>query len=267
MTRTSDIEVIAHRGFSALHPESTRAAYRAAIELARRTRHPVELEADVHFSADDQLVVLHDLGLRRTGGRPDLAETLTVAQLKKVDFGRWKVSVATPEQRELITFAELLEMVVEARDEGVPVGLAVETKHPTRRGTEVDRRALQQLAELGWTEPGSPVRMISFNPDAVTLVGTLAPGLRRSLLVEKELGVWSDGHLPDGVDTVGVDHRLARRNLDWVDRLLSRGHHLHLWTVNDADEMAYWLDRGATGLTTDHPDRALAVVHGGGHVL
>ncbi|SDD16400.1 glycerophosphodiester phosphodiesterase [Auraticoccus monumenti] len=262
MTGQAAIEVVAHRGSSAVHPESTRAAYRAAVELARRTGHRVELEGDVHFSADDQLVVLHDLTLRRTGGRPDAVAELTVAELKQVDVGSWKVPDPTPEQRELITFAELLDLVAGARDEGVDVGLAVETKHPTARGLDVDRRALEQLADRGWTRPGAPVRMISFEPRAVALAGKLAPALRRSLLVEKDLGPWADGHLPEGVDTVGVDHRLAERHPGWVDRLLARGHRLHLWTVNDTEAMRRWLDRGATGLTTDHPDRALAVVHG-----
>lgn len=262
MTGQAPIEVVAHRGFSAVHPESTRAAYLAAIEVARRTGRRVELEGDVHFSADDQLVVLHDLTLRRTGGRLEAAAALTVAQLKQVDVGSWKLGDPTPEQRELITFAELLELVAAARAEGVDVGLAVETKHPTDRGLDVDRRALEQLAGHGWTGPGAPVRMISFEPRAVALVGELAPALRRSLLVEKELGPWADGHLPDGVDTVGVDHRLAGQHPGWVDRLLARGHRLHLWTVNDPADMTRWLGRGATGLTTDHPDRALAAVHG-----
>lgn len=262
MTGQAPIEVVAHRGASAAHPESTRAAYLAAIEVARRTGRRLELEGDVHFSADDQLVVLHDLTLQRTGGRPQAAAELTVAELKQVDVGSWKVADPTPEQRELITFAELLQLVSDARAEGVDVGLAVETKHPTARGLDVDRRALEQLADHGWTGPGAPVRMISFEPRAVELVGELAPALRRSLLVEKDLGPWGDGHLPEGVDTVGVDHRLAARHPGWVDRLLSRGHRLHLWTVNDHADLVRWLGRGATGLTTDHPDRALAVVHG-----
>lgn len=256
------VEVIAHRGFSGEHPEGSRAAYLAAIDVARRTGHRLELEGDVHFSADDQLVVLHDLTLRRTGGRPDHVGDLTVAELKTVDVGRWKVASPTPAQREVITFAELLDLTEQARAEGVDVGLAVETKHPTPRGLDVDRRAVAQLAERGWTAAGSPVRLISFDPEAVALFGELAPALPRSLLIEKQLGPWADGHLPDGVDTVGVDHRLAAEHPDWVRALLDRGHRLHLWTVNDARAMREWVDRGATGLTTDHPDIALQVVHG-----
>ena len=51
----------------------TKAAYQAAIEWAYETEIPLGLECDVHFSADDELICLHDLTLDRTstssGGR------------------------------------------------------------------------------------------------------------------------------------------------------------------------------------------------------
>lgn len=253
------IEVIAHRGFSSLHPESTRAAYLAAIDLARTQRARLALECDVHFSADHQLIVLHDLTCRRTGGRPDAAAELTVEQLKKVDFGRWKVAVPTRDQRELLTFDELVELVVDARHAGVDIELAIETKHPNPSGRQVDDAVIEVLRAHDWTGADAPARVISFDPEAVTHVRAALPDLRISFLIEKELGEWADGHLPDGIDTVGIDHRLAANEPDWVARLFERGHRLHLWTVNESDEMAGWIRRGATGITTDHPDRALAV--------
>lgn len=96
-------------------------------------------------------------------------------------------------------------------------------------------------------------------PKAVELYVAEVPLLRRSLLIEKTLGRWAKGVLPDGVDTVGVDHRLAANHPEFVEALLSRGHRLHLWTVNDAAQMAEWIRTGATGITTDHPDVALQV--------
>ena len=44
----------------------TKAAYQAAIEWAYETEIPLGLECDVHFSADDELICLHDLTLDRT---------------------------------------------------------------------------------------------------------------------------------------------------------------------------------------------------------
>ena len=62
--------IVAHRGFSGRQPEMTRAAYRAAIDWSAKTGIELGLECDVHFSADDQLICLHDLSVKRTSTQP-----------------------------------------------------------------------------------------------------------------------------------------------------------------------------------------------------
>ena len=53
--------MIAHRGASAYAPENTLAAFELAVEQGADM-----LEFDVHLSADDQPVVIHDETLGRT---------------------------------------------------------------------------------------------------------------------------------------------------------------------------------------------------------
>jgi glycerophosphoryl diester phosphodiesterase len=98
--------LIAHRGFSSRHPEMTRAAYQAAIDWVYETEIPLGLECDVHFSADDELICLHDLTLDRTSTSSGPAYQRTVAELKQVDFGSRMVPDPEPEQRELVTLRE-----------------------------------------------------------------------------------------------------------------------------------------------------------------
>ena len=100
--------LIAHRGFSSRHPEMTRAAYQAAIDWAYETEIPLGLECDVHFSADDELICLHDLTLDRTSTSSGPASERTVAELKQVDFGSRTVPDPAPEERELVTLRELM---------------------------------------------------------------------------------------------------------------------------------------------------------------
>ena len=81
-----------------------------------------------------------------------------------------------PEQRELVTLRELMIMVRDARQDHVPVSLAIETKHPNDRGREVEERVAAMLAEFGWDHPGAPVRLLSFSVKAVRRFGWLLPG-------------------------------------------------------------------------------------------
>ena len=55
-----------------------------------------------------------------------------------------------PERSEVITLEQLLELVVDA---GRPVGLAIETKHPTRYAGLVEERLVEVLAHYGLTRP------------------------------------------------------------------------------------------------------------------
>ena len=131
----------------------TRAAYREAIDWSAGTRVELGLECDVHFSADDQLICLHDLTVDRTATSSGYAFGFTVAELKRLDFGSRRFPRPTAEQCELVTLLELMIMVRDARALGVPVRLVIETKHPNRRGFAVERRVAAMLADFGWDRP------------------------------------------------------------------------------------------------------------------
>ena len=150
------VMIYAHRGYSAKEPEMTRAAYRAAIAWAERTGSPLGLETDVHFSADGQLICLHDLSVDRTSTSTGRAYERTLAELQTLDFGSWKVRRPTEEQRTLIGLAELLELTAGARRRGVDVSLAIETKHPNPRTTEVEDAVAALLAPVRLDRPRLP---------------------------------------------------------------------------------------------------------------
>ena len=77
-------EVVCHRGINKLAPENTLEAARLVFEQGFDW-----LELDVHQTADDQLVVIHDGELERTtNGRGSVADK-TLAQLRALDAGRW----------------------------------------------------------------------------------------------------------------------------------------------------------------------------------
>jgi len=252
--------IYAHRGYAAKEPEMTRAAYLAAIAWAERTATPLGLECDVHFSRDGQLICLHDLSVDRTSTSSGLAYERTLAELRDLDFGSWKVRRPSADQRTLITLAELLELTAAARDRGVAVSLAIETKHPNPRAIEVEDGVAALLDPYGWTAAGSPVRIISFYLPGLDRAAEVMPDLPRTLLIELDLGEWRDGHLPDGVGAVGPSYPLLRDDPGFITRSLDRGHELHVWTVNHPGDIAWCLTRGVTGITTDDPAVAAAAV-------
>ncbi len=78
------VEVIAHRGFSAVAPENTLAAFDAAVQAGADA-----IEFDVHAAGDGTPVVFHDAMLSRTTNGVGPIRRRTLEQLKKLDAGSW----------------------------------------------------------------------------------------------------------------------------------------------------------------------------------
>ncbi len=79
-----NILIVAHRGFKAKYPENTMAAFTAAADCGA----PM-IEFDVHLSADDQLVIIHDDTLNRTTNGKGAVQSHSLADLLALDAGSW----------------------------------------------------------------------------------------------------------------------------------------------------------------------------------
>ncbi len=79
-----NVAVIAHRGSSMVAPENTLSAIRQALEDGADA-----VELDVRLSADNQVLLYHDRSLARLTGDRREFDSLTRAELSKVDVGSW----------------------------------------------------------------------------------------------------------------------------------------------------------------------------------
>jgi glycerophosphoryl diester phosphodiesterase len=76
---------IAHRGVVQEAPENTWPAIAKAIELGCALA-----EIDLRYSADGEVVLVHDATLERTTNGSGLVRDKTLAQLQQLDAGAWK---------------------------------------------------------------------------------------------------------------------------------------------------------------------------------
>ena len=70
--------IIGHRGAKGIAPENSLSGFKKAVELGTDA-----VELDVHLSKDNQLVVFHDMDLKRLTGQKILIKQLTFRELKK----------------------------------------------------------------------------------------------------------------------------------------------------------------------------------------
>ncbi|MGW2645015.1 glycerophosphodiester phosphodiesterase [Streptomyces sp. NPDC001393] len=266
--RQRSVQVVAHRGASEDAPEHTLAAYKKAIEDGADA-----LECDVRLTADGHLVCVHDRRVNRTSNGRGAVSALELADLAALDFGSWKTRESwrgrdeepdwehRPEDRKetsVLTLERLLELVADA---GRRVELAIETKHPTRWAGQVEERLLTLLKRFGLDAPASAaesqVRVMSFSARSLHRVRAAAPTLPTVYLVQFLTPRLRDGRLPAGVRIAGPSIRIVRNNPAYVERLQRAGHQVHVWTVNEPEDVDLCVELGIDAIITNRPRAVL----------
>lgn len=260
-------QVVAHRGASDDAPEHTLAAYKKAIEDGADA-----LECDVRLTADGHLVCVHDRRVNRTSNGRGAVSTLELADLAALDFGSWKLRADAEEPAEapdwtenpdradtsVLTLERLLELVADA---GRPVELAIETKHPTRWAGQVEERLLLLLKRFGLDAPPpegpSPVRIMSFSARSLHRVRAAAPTVPTVYLMQFVSPRLRDGRLPRGVGIAGPGIRIVRNHPAYIERLKRAGNQVHVWTVNEPEDVDLCVELGVDAIITNRPRAVL----------
>jgi glycerophosphoryl diester phosphodiesterase len=235
--RTTE-EVQAHRGASAVAPENTIAAFRAA-----RDQGATWVELDVALLADGTPVVIHDVTLDRTTTGKGSLGAIVAADLAAIDAGGW----FAPEFRgeKLSTLPEVLAALG-----ALGLNVNVEIKQ------HAHHKSLTQLAEtvhncLRDRPPGVRVMISSFDADCLKAMHRLDPDYELAMLWSELPSDWLDqvGAIP--ANAIHLNYRALTFGV--LDRARERGVTVRTWTCNDPSQMAPFWDAGLGGVITDDP--------------
>ncbi|MBT2556904.1 glycerophosphodiester phosphodiesterase [Hymenobacter sp. ISL-91] len=268
-------EVHGHRGCRGLRPENTLPAFREALRLGVDA-----VELDVVVSADRQVVVSHEPWMsaaicRLPSGEPIVpAEAhqhnlyqMPYARIREYDCGLTR-HPGFPEQQPTQAAKPLLREVVAdlenlARQLGRgPVKYSVEIKsEPAHDGLFQPPPAqllALVLAELQMLQIMPRTTLLCFDKRILQLARAAVPTLPLCLLIEDALPLAEHlaalGFTPA---VVGPDFRLLTPTL--AAELTGRQIRLVPWTVNEPTDLRTVLALNPWGITTDYPDRLLAL--------
>jgi glycerophosphoryl diester phosphodiesterase len=250
--------IIAHRGSSEHLPEQTLKAYVRAIAEGADA-----LECDVRLTADSHLVCVHDRRVDRTSNGRGPVSTLELATLQGLDFGSWKrahgADLEMPEvdhERDmLLTLPHLIDTVLNC---GREVGLAIETKHPTRYAGQVERELAKVLSDFGldgaYVQGRPHVSVMSTAQVAIARMRQLCPEVPLVYLIRDSVPLrFRDGGLPKGSRIAGLDKAIIRRWPQTVNRQHDRGHQVYVWTVDHKADIDLCLELGVAGIISNRP--------------
>ncbi len=240
--------LIAHRGGSGLAPENTLEAFRQAVEDWAADM----IELDVRATADGHCVVMHDPTVDRTTDGTGAVADMTLAELKWLDAGyRF-----TPDGGATFPFrgrgvrVPTIEEVLEALPN---TRLTIELKtaaaqrpllEAIRRAGAVDRVIVAGESDAYRTELDDYPGPISASSSDVR---------RLFVLHHLRLGrLWKSDVVAAQIPETWNGRRIVTPSL--VREFHRHGVAVHIWTVNDADDMQRLLDWGVDGIVTDRPD-------------
>ena len=234
--------VFGHRGAMGYAPENTMASFAKAVALGVDA-----IELDVHLTADDEVVVIHDHQLERTTNGRGAVRQHTLDQLRRLDAGAWFGTEFAGER-----VPTLDEVVDWARGRCV---VDVEIKGGPAPYPRIEERVVDILGRHRMLDQAI---VISFDHPTVARVKALAPDLATGVLymcrpvdpLQLARAAQANALFPDRWDCTKDDVELAH----------SADLSVHPWSTSEPAEIRALLAMGVDSITSNHPDRVRAVV-------
>lgn len=239
----------AHRGGALEAPENTIEAFAAGMKAGAD-----RLELDVHATADGEVVVLHDETLDRTTDGTGLVREKTLAEVRELDAGA--KFVADDGSRpfagkgvRIPTLAEVFEAF-----SGVPLNIEIKQNAPQIEA--------QVLAVIDRFSARSQVLLAAEVGEIMERIRVAAPDVPSGTSLEdgaEFLDLWAKNRLDDyrprgiafQIPPTFMGEPLVTPEL--VELAHGKGVEVHVWTIDEADEIERLLGLGVDGIMTDRP--------------
>ncbi|MDV6011102.1 glycerophosphodiester phosphodiesterase [Haloechinothrix sp. LS1_15] len=268
---------IAHQGGEIEAPSNTLYAFHTALVKGADM-----LEMDIHATADGELVVIHDATVDRTTDGSGRVDELTLDEIRQLDAAHWFVPGCgtchgQPERDYTYRgFATGDRTIPPALGDFEPADFRVPTLREVLEEFPDTYLTIEIKATVPDTEPYEEelaALLNEFDRDTDTIVASFSdlaserfkrhdtevstsPGTFQAALF------WASvqGPLP-GLPNPrhhALQVPISFEGIDVVDRnFMARAHAnglaVHVWTINDREEMEWLLDIGVDGIMTDRP--------------
>ena len=262
----------AHQGGAKEGPSSTLWAMERAVAAGADA-----IELDVHATADGHVVVCHDPTVDATTNGSGRIGALTLAELRVLDNAYWWVpgSVVAPGRPEgdyplrgrapadrslgVATLDEVLDAFP-----GVIVNLDIKQRDPPYE--DAVARCLRAHGR------GDDVIVASFDDTATEAFRAIAPEYATSAGTMGVAAFWRAAHAGErlpSVPFVALQVPVQASGVTVCDEVLVEAAHraglaVHVWTIDDADEIARLIALGVDGIITDVPSVAADVLAAAG---
>jgi len=231
------IEKIAHRGYSAIAPENTLAAFTAALEHQADS-----IEFDVQLSADRVPVIIHDYTLERTSNGSGQVQDQTLAELRSLDIGSWFGSAFA--NQKILTLPEALAALKD-----IPKHIYTEIKNAHLWNQPDIDNLVQIIQQPEWQ---SKCIVISFDDDFLQRVRDCSQEIAIGYLVAKpELYAEKLSKAAANQAMIMSLYKLFLENPELIATSRDHGVDIAVWTVDRPEDWHKLVALGIERITTN----------------
>ncbi|MBW2432280.1 MAG: glycerophosphodiester phosphodiesterase [Deltaproteobacteria bacterium] len=224
------VEITGHRGSKVRAPENTLSALQQAIAEGADFA-----EIDVQTTADGVVVLFHDADLMRVASLDRRLRDINYGELRDIDVGSWFAPQFSNER------IPTLQQAIDLSRGRIKLNIELKFTWP-------DPVLTQKVADLIRQNNFSADCVVSsLNFQALTEIKQRSPELITGFIVFTVAG-----NLPRmKADFLSLNAKRATPRL--VKQLHRHGRAVHVWTVNDFNNVISMVERGVDNVITDYP--------------
>jgi glycerophosphoryl diester phosphodiesterase len=232
------VRIIAHRGASHAYPENSLVAFRKAVASGADS-----LEVDLRRSADGMIYCFHDYHLKRLTGFSGYVQRTNSRQIDRLQLFDSEPPLRFDHFLE--EFAGEVEIVLDIKSTEIEADiLRLLSRQPKR-------------AEIIYSSFNSRTlsRLKALRPQART---ALILGPLRNLKMKLDIGSYIVNRLAKlDCAAAHLSVRIARERV--VQKLITAGFDVAVWTVDDCDSAIKFADFGVDGIITNVPEEIVRI--------
>ena len=236
--------IIAHRGASYDAPENTLAAFRLGIE-----QNADAIECDIHLSAENEVVVIHDDTTERTAGLDGSVSRLTVSELKQLDAGRWKGLQFKSEK--IPTLKEVFAILPKDIKIFIENKCGIQAIEPLKILLKESMLFHSQIIMMAF-DLNTVVKLRETFPDVEILWLNEFPKSKGSGEIRENLKDIISNAVKYHLDGVNIEN-IKEMDADFIQACKGNNLRCYCWTVNNVERARYLAKNGIDGITTDRP--------------
>lgn len=238
-----------HRGCSKVAPENTIASFQKLLD-----NNIPGVELDVQLCKSGEIVVCHDLNLKRTTGYDALVSETDFEIIRQLDAGSWFDKSFFGEK--IPTLDEVFRLM------GTKVYYDIEIKHKRRRHGELEKQLTAKVNQLNYN---NRVIISSFNPIAILGIRKADPLLNTAIIYSNNKNLswylrngWGQYICKPNI-LKPTRHKVNPFSM-YVNKKI-RGYPVVTWTEDDPAKVQQYIDFGIDGIITNFPEKMIGLFH------